>query len=207
MCWRWFWRRWCRCRDEANNPVRKLVVMYLQGAIDSGADMICLGVPQEDPQPVPAGRSWELRDDPRLREAMEKERPGYIAAYEREMDLMERSGHLRHRNGHDGMVVRQRIDGVFYDLMDMPLIVYPDFLRELRDQLVALDGSEEHPQPTRYIELFSEGPGRRFAEVETFIEPDNTIRIHILGVCEKPASVVASSDFAGRSPRPPRGRR
>ena len=102
-------------------------------------------------------------------------------------------------------MTRHRINGVFYDHLYVPLNLYAAFLEELQHLLVALNGSKENPQPKRYIEVFAEGPTRRFAEVEMVVEPDNTVRIYILNVRTEPASVIASTDYEGSGSTPPRG--
>jgi hypothetical protein len=139
--------------------------------------------------------------------AMERERPGYTADQQRDDRLFAQSGFLRRRDGSREMVTRWRINGVFYDQMYLPLNLYTAFLDELQRKLVALNGSKENPQPKRYVELFTDGPERRFAEIEMVVEPDNTVRIHILNVRSEPASVIASSDFEGSCPTSARGPR
>ena len=86
-----------------------------------------------------------------------------------------------------------RINGVLYPSVSIPIEIHFAFLSLIQERLLSLDASEEDPKPMRFIEYDSPGDTsqRCFAEVEIWLDEDNTVRIEIVEFHRRPASTRA----------------
>lgn len=87
-----------------------------------------------------------------------------------------------------------RIDGELQvmPLRNVPIEFHFPLLALIQQRLLSLDASDEHPKPMRFIEYDSDVPSQRaFAEVELWLNEDNTTRIEILRHLLLPSSVRA----------------
>lgn len=80
-----------------------------------------------------------------------------------------------------------RIDGELRPTNGPPLSMCPWFLTTLDDRLVTSKGTVDSTQPERFVEFDSDDAAlRRLAEIEWWIDEDNTYRIEIVRWIELP---------------------
>lgn len=187
-----------RKRQPADQPFTKLNRLILEQAVKDGSPLICFGIPREVPTPTGTYTPPTLDDitDP---EILRQLKPLLDAKPDEAIKkALAASSHLRYWNGCPNMSLWYQVQGKFYEMMPPRLIGGLMAIVEMQNMLVALGATEQNPQPLRYIELYPNQPGRRrFVEIETVVEPDNTFRIKILRLREEPDTILVSSDLRG----------
>lgn len=186
------------CRPAGDEPIRQLIRLILETAIKDGSSLVCVGHRPDDKQDPPLDA---VADE--VIDQMERQQPGLRQQMRAAQALQAASSFPRWYNGSTSMPLRYLINGQFYDMMPMPLMLYGSFLCALAGMLVAVNATEAEPAGQRYIEVFPDSGQRRFVEVELVFERDGNLHIRILGVRSEPASAKASTDPLGKQAVPP----
>lgn len=172
-----------------NGPIDGLLTSYIALAWATGANALILG--------MPLGLSQEQKEEAQriaLQEIAEIEATtqNFIEATTQTIPASTR---LRSSSGWVSIWLQVGNDYFLKGGCHVSQLI--SFLHILQDRLVSLDASAAEPKPVRYIEytVFTrpEDPQvRRFAEIELWMDENNTFRIEILGHRTEPMTVYAS---------------
>jgi hypothetical protein len=172
-----------------SSPLDRLISLWFSSAHAEHATAIVIGMPRDlppsvGPEHADAFREYLTVDD----------RP-IVAAEETDAQrALTMSSRLKSTAKWLSVPVWMRIDGELQvmPMRNIPIGVHFALLCLLQDRLLSLDASEEHPKPMRFIEYDSDVASERcFAEVELWLDEDNTTRIEILKQLRLPRSVRA----------------
>ena len=164
-----------------NGPIDGLLTSYIALAWGTGANALIIG--------MPLGLSQEQKEEAQ-RIALQ-----HLAEIEVTTQIIPDSTRLRSSSG--WVSIWLQIGNEYFPYGGFHVSQLISFLHILEGRLVSLDGSEAEPKPVRYIEytVFTrpEDPQvRRFAEIEQWLDENNTFRIEILGHRTEPMTVYAS---------------
>jgi hypothetical protein len=171
------------------SPLHQALSTCLDLARELGATALVVGMPRGLPEELQAEARHGLCEDPlpmRLLDEDQMDSPRHRAAAA--------STRLRSSVGRQSTPLCFRIGDTYVPAWGFPVEMLIGFLWSVQERLVSLNASEEAPKPARHIEYTSVAPtdGRHFAEVELWLDEDNTVRIEIFGHQVEPATVCAS---------------
>lgn len=168
-------RRQSRLLDE-QNPIRRLIKILLERAIEENASAIVFGIPGD--------AEWDL--DAQLRE--EREGVAEAEAWLNERDGVSnddpspwpppRNGFLSYPNGLTSLPIWFVVSGEHRPQMPISLALYGATLAMIADLLVSIDDEDSYS----FIEITSTtAANRRFVKVLQTMGRDNTVALEILG--------------------------
>jgi hypothetical protein len=88
----------------------------------------------------------------------------------------------------------------FIPVVGVPVHCFIALFVAIDERLVCLNSSEKNPQPKKYIEFWGTSQDwneRHFAEVELWLDSNNSLRIEIKGFRVEPKSVRVSRYISG----------
>jgi len=171
------------------SPLDRLISLWFSCAHEECATAIIIGMPCDLPPSVAPEHAREFHeyltvDDSPITAAEETDAQRALAM----------SSNLKSAAKWLSVPVWLRIGGKLQvmPLRNVPIEFHFPLLSLIQQRLLSLDASEEHPKPTRLIEYDSDVASERaFAEVELWLDEDNTTRIEILRQLRLPSSVRA----------------
>jgi hypothetical protein len=169
------------------SPLDRLISIWLSCAHSERATAIVIGMPRDLPSSVGAEHADAFREELTVDDGP------MIAAEETDAQrALAMSSNLKSAAKWRSVPVWMRIDGELNAMRSIPIEFHFALLSLIQERLLSLDASEEHPKPMRFIEYDSDVSSERFfAEVELWLDEDNTTRIEILRHLRLPGSVRA----------------
>ena len=161
----------------AEAPLDRLISLWLALAYAEGATAIVIGISGGRPGPLGGEHEADAVLPP---------------AADRMSRALAASSRLKSAAGWQFVPVWVRIGGELQPMMGPPPEALFPLLSLIQQRLLSLDASADDPKPMRFVEYDSDDPSeRRFAEIELFLDADNTIRIEVLRHLRLPVSVRA----------------
>ena len=190
-----FFRRLSPPAPPALSPLDRTLSLWLAIAHVQRASAIVIGMPRDLPRDLEADATAAFREGPWSDPLRTPQGPSDARG------IPWKSSRLRSTVGWQTVPVWMKIDGRLHPHYGVPIGMHLHFLSVLQEHLVSLGTSEEDRKAVRYIEYSEPAPPRgpaerRFAEVELWLDEDNTVRIEILGHRHEPASVQPASSIS-----------
>jgi hypothetical protein len=174
-------------RSGHPSPLDRLISLWLSHACSEGASAIVIGMPRD----LPSSVGTDYADA--FREELTHDDCPIVSTEETEAHrALAMSSRLKSAAAWSTVPVWVRTDGRLYAVQGVPIEFHFALLSKMQDRLLSLDPSEENPRPMRFIEYDSDiASERAFAEVELWLDEDNTTRVEILRHLRLPSSVRA----------------